>query len=867
MLPRPSPTSLTESEQPAEQWARVKAIFIEALDLSDAERLAYLDSECVGEPAVRKEVESLLAAQHAAQSFIETPAAGLLGVHGFTVSRLEPGTRLGAYEITSFISSGGMGDVYRARHAILGRDVAIKTVSAAVADVTAKRRLVREAQHASALSHPNICTIFEAGEADGTPFIVMQLVEGRSLREWIRERVLPLRDSLGIGIQVADALEYAHRHGIVHRDLKSANVMLDDSGKATVLDFGLARRMTEAESVAAQHSTLTAAGTLAGTLSHMAPEVLRGGTADARSDVWALGVLMYELATGQLPFSGRTPYETSSAILGDPPGRMNNSVPFALRLVIERCLSKDPNARYQHASNVGDALVSIERRNAWPLVGRLLISTRRRWVAAIAAAALLVPAAVVAAPRLRARLADRGHISTLAFVPMEIAAADSALEYYAPGIIEALIDRLGAIATARVVAPASTARAAKAASSRTELARQLHADAIVESRLRRAAGHIAIDVRLIEPARGRVIWSDTYERDAREVLALEDDIVRAMVTEVRLTTRPGTAARLQPSRAVNPRAFELYLQGRYDWSKRTRVSLERAVKHFEASLELDPTYAPAYAALADCYNQFGTLLVGSGSPREFRRRAEAEAVRALQIDPYSAEAHAALAYVRHYEWQWADAEREFRRAIDLNPVYPLAHLWYANMLMSRRRLDEAVQQVQLAQELDPFSLVVNTQAAWVLTIANREAEAVAKLRQTLALDSTFVQAHIRIIDPLEALGRFDEARREAETVVRLTNGSTMAMALKAGVDAAAGRTDDARTELTTLLTRAKTEYVPPGAVAVVYAKLGDTINQDLWLMRAYEERSNALAYLLVDTTRVWRTDARVRKLIADVGLQ
>ncbi|MDF2771901.1 MAG: Adenylate cyclase, partial [Geminicoccaceae bacterium] len=518
---------------------------------------------------------------------------------------------------------------------------------------------------------------------------------------------------------------------------------------------------------------------------------------------------------------------------------------------------------------VRDALDAIARRNAWPLVGRLLVSTRWRRLSAWSAAVALVVAAAVAAPRLRAWLGSAGtiKISTLAFVPMETDASDSTSAYYAEGITEALITRLGAIADARVLAPASAARAARTATSRAELAKRLDADAIVESRLRRSLGRVTVDVRLVEPAGGRVIWSDTYERDTRQVLALQDDIVRALATEVRLTTRPGAHLQPAPSRTVNPDAYESYLRGRFEWNKRTKASLERAVAHFTRAIELDPTYAPAHAALADCYNQFGTQMVGSGSPRDFRPRAAAEAIRALQIDPYSAEAHAALAYVRHSEWQWAEAERGFRRAIELNPSYPYAHLWYANLLMSRRRLDEALHHVRLARQLDPFSLIVNSNIGWVLTIAGHDAEAIAQLRQTLALDSTYVQAHMRLIDPLEALGRFDEARREAEIVVRLTNGSASAMASLAAIDAAAGRTDDARRELAALLERARTEYVPPGAVAIVYAKLGDTLNQDVWLMRAYEERSNALAYLLADTTRLWRVDATVRKLIAAVGLQ
>jgi eukaryotic-like serine/threonine-protein kinase len=865
----PPPTPPPSPAQAGERWARIKAVFVEALELPDAERAAFVARECEDDATLGQEIESLLANEKAAARFLEAPAAGLLEPGAPAVPRLEPGTRLGAYEVTAFLSAGGMGEVYRARHTVLGRQVAIKTVRAGAAEPKANRRLVREAQHASILNHPNICSIFEVGDAEGAPFIIMQLVEGRSLRERLSGGLPPLEDALRIGSQVADALEHAHRHGIVHRDLKSSNVVVDDAGNAIVLDFGLARRIPEVATDPSRDPTLTATGAVAGTLTHMAPEVLRGGQADARSDVWALGVLLYELVTGELPFTGRTTFETSSAILREPPRRIGNHVPLALRLVIERCLAKNPNGRYQHAADVRNALDTIARRHAWPLVGRLLVSTRWRRLSAWSAAVALIVAAALAAPRILARLGSAGthRISTLAFVPMETDVSDSTSVYYAHGITEGLINRLGAIAQARVLAPASAARAAKTAVSRAELARRLNADAIVEGRLRRSLGRIAVDVRLVEPTRGRVIWSDTYERDTRQVLALEDDIVRALAAEVRLTMRPGAHVQLEASRTVNPDAYESYLRGRFEWNKRTKMSLERAVAHFTRAIELDPTYAPAHAALADCYNQFGTQMVGSGSPRDFRPRAEDEAIRALQIDPYSAEAHAALAYVRHYEWQWAEAERGFRRAIELNPSYPYAHLWYANLLMSRRRLDEALHHVRLAQELDPFSLIVNSNVGWILTIAGRHEESIAQLRQTLALDSTYVQAHGRLIAPLEALRRFDEARREAEIVVRLTNGSTSAVAGLAAVHAAAGRTADARRELARLLDRARTEYVPPGAVAIVYANLGDTLNQDVWLMRAYEERSNALAYLLVDTSRIWVPDATVRKLIAAVGLQ
>ena len=864
-----TPTPPRVSQQSAERWARVKATVIEAMDLPERDRAVFISRACGADEGLQREVESLLANARAASNFFETPAAGLLGAEEPVRSSgplLAPGTRLGAYEITAFIAAGGMGEVYRARHTVLGRPVAIKIV-ATRADLTAKRRLVREAQHASVLSHPNICTIYEVGgdDADAGPFIVMELVEGRSLHARLRDGVPSLDETLRIGIQVADALEHAHGHQIIHRDLKSSNIVVNDSGQAVVLDFGLAKRLDHPGSELSRDSSLTATGVLAGTLSHMAPEVLLGGEADARSDVWALGVLLYELVTGELPFTGRTPFETSSAILGDSPRRVGGRVPFALRLLIDRCLAKAPASRYQRAADVRDALASIARRNSWPLVGRLLISMRwKRWTS-WTAVAVAVGGVAVTAFEFRARLTGQpiGRISTLAFVPMTWTDTDATSEYYARGITEALIGRLGAIADARVLAPASAARAAETATSRAELARQLRADVIVEGRVRRSPNRIAVDVRLIEPTQGRVIWSDAFERDRRQVLALEDDIVRALIAEIRLSTRP--QAELAPPRAVNPEAYEAYLQGRFEWNQRTKESLTRAVADFTRANSLDPTYAPAHAALADCYNQFGTQMVGTGSPRDFRPRAAVAAVQALRLDPYSAEAHAALGYIRHYDWQWVDAEREFRRAIELNPSYPLAHLWYANLLMSRGRFVEALREVKLAQDLDPFSLVVNTNVAWVLQVAGRHSEALEQLRRTLALDSTYVQAHMRLSGVLEHFGQFDAARREAETVVRLANGSATALAGLSALDAASGRTADARRELSAVLERARSQYVAPGAIAIIYANLGDTINQDLWLTRAYEEHSNAMAYLLVD--RQWIRDATRERLLAAVGLR
>lgn len=839
-------------------WPRVKALFLQALEQPETERTAFVQRSCGADTELRDEILSLLASEQAASGFGETPAAGLLAMEApldREPSRLEPGTRLGVYEVTGFLSAGGMGEVYRARHTLLGRIVAIKTLNPSLADAAARRRLIREARHAAVLSHPNICTIYEVGETDGKPFIVMALVAGKPLNEILRSRVPTLDQALDYGVQIADALEHAHRHGIVHRDLKSSNVVLDTAGRPIVLDFGLAKRLPERDAAPAD-STATGQGALAGTLSHMAPEVLLGGPADVRSDVWSLGVLLYELCTGTLPFTGRTPFETSSAILNEPLRPMPRAVPLAVRLVIERCLVKDPDSRYQRAADVRNALDAIRRRHAWPLVGRLLVTARRRTLYVSAAVVVLVVLAASVGPGAWRRLAGvpNARIATLAFLPLENATHDPAFDYYAAGLTEGLIAQLGEATGVRVITTTSNTDS-------------LGADAVVSGRLRRAGERVAVDARLIERASGRVLWSDTFERTADQTLALQADVVRALAGAVRLAVRPGAADRLATVRAVSPQAYEEYLKGRYEWNRRTQASLQRALAHFQAAIALDPTYAPAYAALADCYNQFGTVLVGTGSPLRYRPLAAAAAIHALQIDPYSAEAHATLGYAEHYDLRWADAERELRRAIELNPSYAMAHVWYANLLMSRGRMDDALVEVQLARALDPFSLIVNANVGWVLTYAGRPAEAIEHLRWTLGLDSTYVQTRVRLVGAFMAAQRYGDAHDEAERLVRRTSRAPAMVAALASADVALGQRAAARALLAELVTRGRTSYVPPAPIAHVFARLGDRDKAVAWITRAFEERSNAIAYLAVDPgNAMMRDDPRFQALLARAGL-
>jgi eukaryotic-like serine/threonine-protein kinase len=855
------------------EWARVKRVFLDALEQPEPERSAFLERVCGPDTALRAEVASLLASERAAGNFCEAPAAQLIDLDELdepvpAAPRLPTGTVLGAYEITGFLSAGGMGQVYRARHSLLGRDAAIKTVSAGDSDPASRRRLLREARHAAELDHPNICPIYEVGVADELPYIVMALLPGRPLSELLRPELPPLGQALSIGTQVAAALEHAHGRGIVHRDLKSSNVVVDERGRAVVLDFGISRRLPREGTASSADLTATVTGMLAGTLSHMAPEVLFGGDADPRSDIWSLGVLLYELTTGTLPFHGRSPFETSSAILHQLPAPLPGSVPLALRLVIERCLAKDPARRYQTAGAVRTALEAIIQEDTWRLTARLLFTAHRRRLGITSAAAAVLLALSAAAPRVYHHVAATRApaLATLAVLPLAFEEADSTSAWHAAGLTYALIDQLGEAADVRLIARTSAARAAAGSAGPAEAARSLGADAVVTGRMRRDGDRVAVAVRLVA-ADGRVLWSDSFERSVAQVLVLQSDIVRSVAAGVRLALRPGSGARLAAVRAVNPEAYEAYVKGRFEWNQRTPASLERAAGHFRRAIDLDPTYAPAHAALADCYNQLGTVLVGAGSPREFRPLATAAAIRALQIDPHSAEAHATLAYARHYDWQWSEAERGFRRALELNPSYALARIWYANFLMSRGRMTEALDEVYRAQAIDPFSLVVNTNVGWVLIGAGRYEDAIIQLQQVLALDSTYVQARLRLVDALMDAGRHAEAREQVGRLVSITGDWPPALISLAHVHARTAAPDSARSILAALLERRAREHVSTAGIASIYSRLGDTDQAIDWYTRTLEERSNAAVYLAFSTSgSPLQRDPRFRALLVSAGL-
>jgi len=853
---------------PAEPWRLVQAAFSAAIDLSEPARAAYLAS--IVDPTLREEVAALLASDQAAGSFIEHPAALMLGAQSTadgSVRRLSVGMRLGAYQITSSLGAGGMSEVYLARDTRLDRLVAIKVVRNDRDDARARARLLKEAQHASTLNHPHICTVHEVDEVDGLPFIVMEYVEGRALSELIREGLTPA-DVLRYGAQIAEGLAHAHGHGLIHRDLKGSNVVIAVDGRAKVLDFGLSKRLPAHAELTSSSSSLVENPTLAGTLSHMAPEALVGRSVDARSDVWALGVLLFEMASGDLPFKGETMFELSAAILNEPPRPLPPRVALGLRMVVERCLAKNPADRFTHAGDVRTALEALRSRAALPVISRLIVQRHWRMMGAAVLAALVIVVAVSTLGSWWSRFFSRGPtVRTLAVLPLEDASSDRTDSYFVDGFTDGLIATLGQVTELRVISRGSAMKYRGTSKSSQEIARELKADALVQGSVRRTGDRVRLMLRLVDAPTGRVVWTEARERSARDVLALQADGVQAIAAGVRISLSDMLRGQIGTVRAVDPDVYEAYLKGRFYWNQRTTASLERAVGHFQTALDLDPTYAPAYTAMADCYNQLGTQMLGSGSPRQWRPLATTAAVRALQIDPRMPEAHATLGYVKHYNWEWDEAEKAFKRAIELNPSYALAHMWYANLLMGRRRFDESVQQVSIAQELDPLSLVVNTNVGWVLTAAGRHEQAIAQLQRTVRMDPAYPQAHWRLGRAYAAIGRFDEAIEELQMLVRLTEKDPVSLTGLAQVYAQAGRLAPAHRLLQDVLRAANHQYVPPGAIANVYMALGDADHAIESLEKAFEERSNRIAYLAADPPHALRDDERFHRLLRRAGLE
>ncbi len=635
---------------------------------------------------------------------------------------LVAGSHVGPYEVLAAIGAGGMGEVWRARDTRLERDVALKVLPAeTVGDATARARLVREARLASKLNHPHICTIYDVGEDGGHTYIGMELVEGQSLAERLRDGALPIDTVVRYGQQLADALAHAHAHGVVHRDFKSANAVLTPEGQVKVLDFGLAKRLVTddlSDATTLSRPSLSEPGVVAGTLAYMAPEQLRGQPADARSDIWALGIVLYELATGKRPFEGQTGFDLTAAILRQPLLPPPPSVPAPLAGVIARCLAKEPGERYQQASEVRAALeaVALGQAAATWATWRVMLRRRRGLVATGGSVVALLVIAVILfgldVGGLRSRVvggaATPARVIRLAVLPFANVSGDAEQEYLSDGLTQEMIAQLGRLhpGTLSVIARTSVMQYKKTNTPINQIGRELGVEYVLEGSAQREAGQVRITAELIKVADQSQLWADRYDREVTGILALQSDVARNVAKALALKLLPAEQARLANARPVNPEAYDAYLKGLHYWYNLTPGDVDIASKYFDLALEKDPDYALAHVGVSLVW--IGRQGIGVTPPREAGPKAKAAALKALELDDTLPEAYYALANIKLMDWDWPGTEAAFRRAITLNPNFPDARAGYANYLALMKRSAEARAEFRRALELDPLNS--NTQA-------------------------------------------------------------------------------------------------------------------------------------------------------------
>ena len=825
----------------ADRWRQVSRLYHGALERPAEERRAFLEGACGGDEALRAEVESLLTREASAQTFLESPAHVMADPpadnSGTPHVALEPGAKLGSYAIERSLGRGGTGAVFLAHDTTLHRQVALKVLDAPADGERARARVLREARNAAALNHPNICTVYEVGEADGRAFIAMEYVEGRPLSDRLARSALPVAEAVRYGIEVADALAYAHDHGVIHRDLKAANAIVTPTGRVKLVDFGLARRDDALLADATTMPSLAPTGVAAGTPYAMAPEQVRGGVTDARTDIWALGVLLYEMVSGGKPFGAVTIPELFSSILRDAPAPLPNAVPVDVQSVIERCLEKEPERRYQRAVEVRTELEAIHA-GTMPRSATWRAQVRRRpWmasgVAGLVVAGLLVGANVGGVRERFSGSPPAGSIK-LAVLPFENLTGDPEQEYFSDGLTEEMITQLGRLHPQRlsVIARTSSMRYKNRDAPIDQIGRELGVDYVLEGSARRDGSRVRISATLIQVRDQTQRWADSFDRDLAGILTLQSDVARSVAGSLRLTLLPAERTRLAGARPVNPETYEAYLKGYFHAQKETPADLDLALKYFETALQKDLTYAPAHTGIAFVWtarNQMGYVPPGEAAPR-----VKAAAMKAIELDPALPLAHYALGMAAWGEWDWETNEREFRRTIELDPNLAEVRAFYSHLLIALKRPDEALAQIERALQLDPFNAFIQALYGVDLYFVRRYDEAIAQLQSALKTSPDLPFAHCVLGAAFNLTGRPEQALHGAEGCLE-HYGPDVKDALARGYSEA-GYPGAMRRVADLLAKGVSGTYVSPGDVFTAYLHAGQKDLALQWLSKLVDAR-------------------------------
>ena len=766
---------------------------------------------------------------------------------------LAVGAKLGRYEIRSQIGAGGMGEVYLAQDTMLDRQVALKILPAELAeDKDRMSRFVREAKFASALNHPNIITIHEIGEIDGTHFITTEYIEGETLKTRLEKESLTLKSILDIVLQVASALDAAHRAGIVHRDIKPDNIMVRNDGIVKVLDFGLVKLTVPNRSeVDTEGQTKILVNTredvIMGTVGYMSPEQARGQETDARTDLWSLGCVLYEMLTRQQPFQGETMTDVlANIVIREPTSILahRSDAPAELERIVAKAVRKNRDERYQSAKELLSDLQQLQTR-------------------------LLVEAEIIrsgSGERI-AQFQPSPFLNSIAVLPFANLSTEKDNEYFSEGLTEEIIMNLSKLQMLKVIARGSTTRYVTEGKTHKQTAIDLGVQFLLEGSVRRQGRELRITAQLTDALRDVYVWAETYRGTMEDIFDIQEKVAVEIVQALQLRLSPDESQNLRKRFTENTRAYQLYLQGRFFWNKRSDDALKTAIKYFEQAIEEDPHYALAWAGIADSYSLLGEF--GNISRKELYPKAEAAVNKALEIDNRLAEVHTSLASLLMLsKWDWANSQKEFKFALELNPNYATAHHWYSQWFLNMGRLEESLRYISRAAELDPVSQAILKDKGLALYYNRQYDEAIELARRTLELDPNYAAAHRLLSLAYQAKGMFDEAIVENQTWGAITGNKVETTVALAQLYSVSGRTAEARKLIEVVEQDPLVIDQVYRGLALVYAALGENDRAFECLEKSYERHEEALLSLKVDPkVDSLRSDPRFMALLKKIGIE
>jgi serine/threonine-protein kinase len=787
---------------------------------------------------------------------------------------------LSHYRILGQLGAGGMGEVYLAEDTKLGRRVALKVLAHEMAaDPGRRARFEREARAVAALNHPNIVTIHSVEEQDGLLFLTMELVEGRTLDQLIPRQGMAMSELLALALPLADAIGTAHQRGITHRDLKPANLMVGTKGRVKVLDFGLAKMADSSPLEGLAAATMTAhhtgEGRIVGTVAYMSPEQAQGMPVDSRSDVFALGILLFEMATGERPFKGDTHVSLLSSILKDTPAsvtQLRPDLPTSFVRIVKRCLAKDPDERYQTGKDLHNELRALQEDidSGTAIPASQDRSSRSRFVPALAVVAVI--AAVGAAGALW--YARRGQPSlmtnvsrvTVAVLPFENFSSDAERDYLSDGIAEETIAALGQVDPGiSVIARTSTLGYRGTKKSIAEIGRELGADYVVEGSIRSESGRLRVTSRLVRAGDQSQMWSKSYDREPTSVLATQLELSSTIAEQISLRLSPDRVNGLSRRQTTNADAYDLYLRGRYLEKQRRPDTNARAIQYYQEAIKLDPGYALAWAAIATTYAD--SPINGDAPPTAVAQLAREAAKRAFEAGPDVAEVQHVLANIAFwFDFNWAAAEALDRKAVSLDPHNAEFLVFLGHALTRLGRYDEAQATMGRARELDPLEPITHALSSQIDFEARDYTAAEEHARRATQMAPDFWIGYVLLGQAYGQLGETTKAIEALTAAARLSGNNSKSLSLRGHLLAKVGRTSEARAILTTLESRSREHYVPPYALALVHAGLGDRDEVFTWLNRAVDSRDVHLVFLPVDAKwDPYADDPRFGKILTRCG--